>query len=154
VPAESPLRKIDAAGLAQAIESHRGKVVLVDFWATWCPPCLELLPHTAEWQRRLANSGFVVVAVSLDDPDNEAAVRRFLTQHMPNRAGASSEQWENLLSSYGVGPESVTAFGIDHGAIPHARLYGRDGQLLKTFSSGISPLALPEMEAAVLAALR
>ncbi len=101
---ETPLRKIDGPGLAETVAKHRGQVVLLDFWATWCGPCLELFPHTVELQRRFGERGLTVITVSLDDPDNEPAVRKFLTQ--------SKATTENFLSPYGVGPAAFTAFGI------------------------------------------
>ena len=135
--AAAPLRRIDAAGLARSLEGHRGQVVLVDFWATWCGPCLELFPHAAELQRRLGAKGLVVFTVSLDDPGNEPAVRRFLDKQ---QAGT-----ENFLAVYGVGPEAFTAFGIEDGALPHVRLYDRRGKLHRDFASGgqtIDPRAI------------
>jgi thiol-disulfide isomerase/thioredoxin len=122
------LRPIDASGLAQALQKHRGQVVLVDFWATWCGPCLALFPHTVELQRRFGAAGLAVIAVSLDDLDNGAAVRKFL--------GPSGATVENYLAVYGVGPAAFTAFEIDDGALPHVRLYDRRGKLHKTFASG------------------
>ena len=60
------------------LAKHRGKVVLVDFWATWCPSCVEQFPHTVELHRKFAESGLAVVSVSLDEPDAEPQVREFL----------------------------------------------------------------------------
>ena len=122
------LRWIDAPGLEQAIKEHRGQVVLVDFWATWCEPCVKLFPHAAELQQRFRNRGLAVVTVSLDDTADRDTVGRFLADK-----GATTE---NFLSSYGVGPEAFTAFGIDDGALPHLRLYDAEGTLRKTFASG------------------
>ena len=116
-------------------------MVLVDFWATWCGPCLELFPHAAELQRRLGAKGLTVVTVSLDDPGNEPAVRRFLDQQ-----GATTE---NFLAVYGVGPEAFTAFGIADGALPHVRLYDRQGKLRRTFASGGKAIDPAEVERAV-----
>lgn len=128
---ETSLLEIDAPGLDRLLEKHRGKVVLVDFWATWCGPCVEMLPHTVELQNRFRVLGLVVVAVSLDDPDNESAVRRLLGRH-----GATTE---NYLARYGVGPEAFSAFRLENGALPHLRLYDRQGNLLRTFTAGDAP---------------
>ena len=135
------LRSIDASGLAQASQKHRGQVVLVDFWATWCGPCLALFPHTVELHRRFGDAGLAVITVSLDDPDNRPAVRKFLGQ-----SGATTE---NYLAVYGVGPAAFTAFGIDDGALPHVRLYDRQGKLHKTFASGGKAIDPERVERAV-----
>jgi len=81
------MQPIDAAGLAQFVDQHPGKVVLIDFWATWCPPCVQMFPHTVELSNRWADRGLVVAAVSLDDPADESVVRRFLAEkgaYFPN----------------------------------------------------------------------
>ena len=54
----------------------RGKVVLVDFWATWCLPCMAQLPHTVELADRFRDRGLTVATVSLDEPENIEQVRR------------------------------------------------------------------------------
>src|SRR5688500_9119737 len=59
---------VDRDGLDALIEKQRGRVVLVDFWATWCGPCVEQLPHAIELAGRLSERGLTVVTVSLDDP--------------------------------------------------------------------------------------
>ena len=57
------------AGASFRLSEQRGKVVLVNFWATWCPPCLEEMPAMERLWRRHKDAGFVLVAISLDsDP--------------------------------------------------------------------------------------
>jgi len=138
---EVTLRCMDAAGLAEAIEEHRGQVVLVDFWATWCGPCLELFPHTMELQRRLGDRGLAVITVSLDDPDNRPAVQKFLVQNAATT--------KNFLSPYGVGPAAFSAFGIEDGALPHVRIYDRQGKLHRTFQSGGKTINAQKIDEAV-----
>jgi thiol-disulfide isomerase/thioredoxin len=127
-----PLRTVDAAELARTVENHRGKVVLIDYWATWCEPCVELFPHAVELQRRWGNRGLAVITVSLDDPASTPTVRRFL-----GRQGAITE---NLLSTYGVGSAAFTALKIKDGALPHVQLYDRQGRLQQVFNSGGKPI--------------
>ncbi len=57
------------------LASYRGKVVLLDFWATWCVPCREEIPHFVALQRKYGDRGLAVIGISMDD--TEAPVRRF-----------------------------------------------------------------------------
>jgi thiol-disulfide isomerase/thioredoxin len=138
---EVHLSRIDAAGLVRLLHEHRGQVVLVDFWATWCAPCLALLPHSAELQRRYGNRGLTVVTVSLDTATDEGIVRNILA-----KKGAASE---NLLSTYGGGSAAFSAFKITNGALPHLRLYDRQGNLHRTFATGARDIDARQIERAV-----
>jgi cytochrome c biogenesis protein CcmG, thiol:disulfide interchange protein DsbE len=63
-------------GRALARSSFGGRLLVLNFWATWCPPCIEEMPSLDQFQRRFANSGVVVAGVSVDT--NERAYREFL----------------------------------------------------------------------------
>jgi thiol-disulfide isomerase/thioredoxin len=122
------VRVIDEGDLAKTIAARKGRVVLVDFWATWCSPCLELLPHTVQLRRDLAGKGFDVILVSLDDPDNEAQVVRALA--------SKGVTFESFLSRYGTSPKSMEAMAIPDGSLPHLKLYDRQGAVRREFSAG------------------
>ena len=49
------------------LSSYRGKVVLLDFWATWCDPCRDEIPHFVELQQKYGNQGLQIIGVSMDD---------------------------------------------------------------------------------------
>jgi thiol-disulfide isomerase/thioredoxin len=124
------LSPVDRAGFDDAIARHRGKVVLVDFWATWCGPCIEQLPHTLELGRKLADRGLAVVTVSCDEPSESDRVADFLRSN--NASGAT-----NFISQFGASSETMESFEITGGAVPFYQLYDRAGKLRQTF--GISP---------------
>jgi thiol-disulfide isomerase/thioredoxin len=126
------LSVVDRAGLDALIEKQRGRVVLVDFWATWCGPCVEQLPHTIELARQLSERGLTVVTVSLDDPSESMRVSAFLRSQ-----GAAVAT--NLVSQFGASPQSIEAFDISGGAVPHYKLYDRSGQLRHSY--GVDPSA-------------
>jgi peroxiredoxin len=67
----------DSSGKTVNLAKYRGKIVLLDFWATWCHGCKEEIPWFAEFERKYGSKGFAVVGVSLDD-DGWAVVRPFL----------------------------------------------------------------------------
>ena len=122
------VRVVDEGEWKEILSRHQGQVVLVDYWATWCAPCVERFPHTVELFKRLGPQGLVVMAVSLDDPDDLPGVQRFLA--------AQGATFENYLSRYGAGTKSLEAFGVGGGGLPVLRIYDHRGRLQKTFGAG------------------
>jgi peroxiredoxin len=57
----------DIAGKPLTLADYRGKVVLIDFWATWCVPCRVEIPHFVELQKKYASRGFTMIGISMDD---------------------------------------------------------------------------------------
>jgi len=118
------LEVIAPAALRDVVARERGKVVLVDFWATWCVPCVKGFPHTVELYRDYGPRGLSVISMSLDDPSERGRVLEFL-----KRVGAT---FPNYLSAAGGGTASVEALGIE--GVPHYRIYDREGRVAKDFS--------------------
>jgi len=126
--AEAPATQpIAAADFRAVLQKHQGKILVVNFWATWCVPCVKQLPHTIELARKHADQGLRVFTVNFDDPEtDQAKVQTFLEKR---QAGLPT-----LISKYGVGTESTTAFEmVAGGALPGYKLYDRQGQLRFTF---------------------
>ena len=112
-PAPAFVRK-DLSGQRVDLTKYRGKVVLLNFWASWCAPCQLEMPRFSAWQRQYGLAELRIVGISMDD---EAAVARKVTRKLavnyPNVMG--DEQLGNL---YG---------GIL--GLPVTYLIGRDGQV-------------------------
>lgn len=130
---------IDEAGFAEFMTNHRGKVIFIDFWATWCPNCLDQFPHTVELHEKYADQGLVVVSVSFDEGDAATLdqVAEFLTRQRAH--------FPAFISKYGLDDESYAMFGIDDN-LPHYQLYGRDGELLEKFIFSDPAQAAPTPE--------
>lgn len=64
------------------LSDFRGKVVVLNFWATWCPPCVEEMPSLIQMQQRMKNRGVVVLAVSVDA--DQSSYRKFLKDNSVN----------------------------------------------------------------------
>jgi peroxiredoxin len=69
----------DQPGKERSLSQLRGRVVLVNFWATWCPPCIDEMPSMQQLQRRMANKPFEMLALSVDD--SWASVNRFMKEN-------------------------------------------------------------------------
>lgn len=104
-------------GEVVTLSALEGKVVLLDFWATYCRPCLEALPELEALHRRWADRGFTVVGVTVDD-------RAELVERATSRAGVS-------YPIVKATPEVWNAYRVT--ALPALVLVDRDGTILRRF---------------------
>jgi thiol-disulfide isomerase/thioredoxin len=105
------LELADLQGTKHTLAGYRGKVVLVNFWATWCEPCREEMPSIERLRASLQGRPFVVLAVNLAEP--ESRIRKFL-EAVPvgfpvllDRDTKTSRAWQAKLlpATYIVGPD-------------------------------------------------
>jgi len=79
-----PIQTVDASDTLSLVSQQRGKVVLLNFWATWCPPCIEEFPDIVAVEKDYRDRGLVVISVSADFPEKkESELRPFLEKHKP-----------------------------------------------------------------------
>lgn len=98
----------------QTLESLRGKVVLLDFWATWCQPCIAMYPEMREWVEEFAPRGLVILGITNHSRQTSAQVRRFF-------------QRQKLPWPVAVDPKDRTHIDYGVSPIPHTFLIDRNG---------------------------
>jgi thiol-disulfide isomerase/thioredoxin len=111
----------DTAGKPLAIANYKGKVVLIDFWATWCGPCRAELPNVIATYKKYHNQGFEIIGISLDQ--DQAKLTGFTkSMNMTWPQYFDDQGWQNKLAvKYGI--ESIPATYLLDG---NGRIIGRD----------------------------
>ena len=102
-------------------KSNKGKVLLLDFWATWCGPCLAELPNLKKAYQAYHDKGFEVVSISLDR--DEETLREFI--------GKEHLNWTHIYNA-SLRPEASIADLYGVRSIPQMILIGRDGRIIKS----------------------
>jgi len=130
-----PVTAKDLQGKPLSLAQYKGKVVLMDFWATWCGPCVGEMPNVIAAYNKYHAQGFDVVGVSLDQ--SRPALTAFIAQNkMP---------WRQVFDGGGWSSAVPHEYGVQ--AIPFGLLIGRDGQIAAVDVRG------PELTAAIQKAL-
>jgi thiol-disulfide isomerase/thioredoxin len=117
VGSEVELSLKDLSGIDQRLSSYRGRIVVLNFWATWCIPCRQEMPDLAAIQNEYAAFGVQVVGASADQIIDRAKVLQFIKQtriNFPVWLGATTED----MQRFGVGP-----------GLPATIIIGRDGRV-------------------------
>ena len=149
VPAEVTVHEVRADTLAGVLKEQKDKVVVVDFWATWCGPCVKNFPHLVELHGKYADKGLVCLSVSMDqegrekeyqDEDGRAKVLAFLTARkaaFPNFVvGVSEADQKKLADLFGKGD-----------GLPYLAVFDRAGR--RVWDSETFPTKDADLPAAV-----
>jgi len=108
----------DLEGRVHRLADYRGRVILINFWATWCGPCRDEMPSIQRLKEKLAGRPFAVLAVNLDEP--ESRIRNFLSQMKldltvlldPERKVARAWDARILPASFVVGPDGRIRYSL------------------------------------------
>ncbi len=126
----------DLAGKPISLAALKGKVVLIDFWATWCPSCVINMPNVVAAYQKHHGEGFDIIGVSLDDDRDK--LNSFIKQH-------EGMAWPQYFDGRGPDNKLAAKYGIQ--LIPFAVLLDRDGKVIGTYEPD------KKLESAVSAAL-
>jgi thiol-disulfide isomerase/thioredoxin len=133
------LTPVDEAGYKKLIAAHKGRVVLIDFWATWCKPCRAEMPELVKLEQKLRAQGFDLVTISADEPDKEAAALKVLKgDGVPGPA-----YWKKAADDDKFNDAIDPKWG---GALPAVFIYDRTGKKVRSF---IGETAVKDFEAAI-----
>lgn len=118
---------IDLAGYQQLLAKHRGKPLVVNFWATWCEPCRDEYPLIVELAKEFKPQGIAVLGIDMDDDSDMNLVRRFISKNQPPFPNYRQKPGIDLDGFYdGVNPQWK-------GTMPQTIFYGRDGNIVGFF---------------------
>jgi len=117
---------MDIEGNVRNIKDWDGQVVLLNFWATWCPPCLEEIPGFIEIQQQLDNRGFQIIGVAVDNEEN---VREFANEMAMNYPILAGEMEAIELSQ---------KYGNSIGGLPFSAIIDKNGKVTHTITGELS----------------
>ncbi len=111
----------DAGGQLHQLSDWKGKTLLVNFWAPWCPPCVEEMPELAALQNEMAAKNLQIVGIGIDSPSN---IKQFAEKHQVSYP---------LLVAGMQGTELSREMGNQAGGLPFTVLLDPTGQVRKTY---------------------
>jgi peroxiredoxin len=122
----------DAEGQQQAMSQWRGKTLVVNFWATWCPPCREEMPELSKLHEQYRDQNLVVVGISTETPE---PIRNFI-KTMPVSYP--------LLAGDFAAMDIGASLGNDKGVLPYTVIISADGHIAKSYFGRVDQALLEQ----------
>jgi len=134
-PIAVPTEPLMTTSVQKSLESYRGKVVILDFWATWCPPCRAEIPGFVRLQDQYRSQGLEIIGVSIDPISGR---------------GPGASAVAPFMKSYGINyaiwmvndPTAIAGFDVSQG-IPTTYIINREGRVTKVHV-GAKPMSVLE----------
>ena len=120
----------DLSGVSRQIGHWKGKVLVVNFWATWCPPCLEEIPHFVRLQERFGDQGLQFVGIAIDEVDKVRAFARKYAINYPIMIGQADAI------------ELSRTAGNKAGGLPYTLILDRSGEVVSQHYGGLDEQTL------------
>jgi thiol-disulfide isomerase/thioredoxin len=108
----------DLTGNTQSFQQWQGKLVLVNFWATWCPPCREEIPLFLSLRKKYSAAGFEIVGISIDEVSKVMQYRDAMHIDYP------------LLNGQQQGMSLMASLGNRTGGLPYSVIFDRNGNVI------------------------
>ncbi len=124
---------LDLNGEMRNIKEWKGKLILLNFWATWCPPCKKEIPHFIELQKEYGDQGFQIIGIAIDDED---AVRQYVEEVGMNYPSLVVQDEGVLLAK---------RYGNGIGALPYSVIINPDGEISYTIMGELSKIRAEEL---------
>jgi thiol-disulfide isomerase/thioredoxin len=124
----------DLNGNDVSLSDYKGKVVLVNFWATWCDPCRAEIPWLIEMQRKYADKGFVILGIALDDEGKKVVAPFVAKERFDVNGQKEPMDYKILIGNDDAADKFGGLFGY-----PTSVLISKDGKQIKRVTGIISP---------------
>ena len=137
--AQPKLTPVDESGVQKLIASSKGKVLLVNFWATWCEPCRAEMPALVAMEKRLAPKGLKLVTISADEPEAASEAAKFISSKGVGQPAYIKKAQNDEKFINAMDPKWS-------GAVPSLFLFDKTGRKVRSF---IGEADLKAVEAAI-----